>query len=91
MKQAGQVVLFRFPQTDLAEGKLRPALLLGKLPGELGAIGQNRSRKTSTHQATPGRLADDSVRPEQYMRMGPTRFASGRCPALGHWPFEIST
>lgn len=34
MKQAGQVVLFRFPQTDLAEGKLRPALLLGKLPGE---------------------------------------------------------
>lgn len=34
MKQAGQVVLFRFPQTNLAEGKLRPALLLGKLPGE---------------------------------------------------------
>lgn len=34
MKQAGQIVLFRFPQTDLAEGKLRPALLLGKLPGE---------------------------------------------------------
>jgi mRNA interferase MazF len=34
MKQAGQVVIFRFPQTDLEEGKLRPALLLGKLPGE---------------------------------------------------------
>ena len=34
MKQAGQVVLFRFPQTDLDEGKLRPALLLGKLPGD---------------------------------------------------------
>jgi len=34
MKRAGQVVLFRFPQTDLQEGKLRPALLLGKLPGE---------------------------------------------------------
>ena len=33
MKQTGQVVLFRFPQTDLGEGKLRPALLLGKLPG----------------------------------------------------------
>ena len=33
MKQAGQVVLFRFPHTDLQEGKLRPALLLGKLPG----------------------------------------------------------
>ncbi len=34
MKQAGQVVVFRFPQTDLEEGKLRPALLLGRLPGE---------------------------------------------------------
>jgi mRNA interferase MazF len=34
MKLAGQVVVFRFPQTDLEEGKLRPALLLGKLPGE---------------------------------------------------------
>ena len=34
MKQAGQVVLFQFPRTDLEEGKLRPALLLGKLPGE---------------------------------------------------------
>lgn len=34
MKQAGQVVLFRFPQTDMDEGKLRPALLLGKMPGE---------------------------------------------------------
>jgi mRNA interferase MazF len=34
MKQAGQVVVFRFPQTDLDEGKLRPALLLGRLPGE---------------------------------------------------------
>jgi len=34
MKQTGQVVVFRFPQTNLEEGKLRPALLLGKLPGE---------------------------------------------------------
>ncbi len=34
MKKPGQVVLFRFPQTDLEDGKLRPALLLGKLPGE---------------------------------------------------------
>lgn len=33
MKQPGQVVLFRFPYADLDEGKLRPALLLGKLPG----------------------------------------------------------
>ena len=28
MKKAGQVVVFRFPQADLAEGKLGPALLL---------------------------------------------------------------
>ncbi len=34
MKQAGQVVVYRFPQTDLEERKLRPALLFGKLPGE---------------------------------------------------------
>lgn len=34
MKKAGQIVLFRFPQTNLEEGKLRPALLLGKLPGD---------------------------------------------------------
>ena len=34
MKTAGDVILFRFPQADLADGKLRPALLLGKLPGE---------------------------------------------------------
>ena len=33
MKHAGQIVLFRFPLTDLEQGKLRPALLLGKLPG----------------------------------------------------------
>ena len=30
MKEAGQVVAFRFPHTDLEEGKLRPALLLVK-------------------------------------------------------------
>jgi mRNA interferase MazF len=34
MKKAGQIVLFQFPQTDLEKGKLRPALLLGKLPGD---------------------------------------------------------
>ena len=34
MKQSGQIVLFAFPQADLEAGKLRPALLLGKLPGK---------------------------------------------------------
>ena len=33
MKRPGQIVLFRFPQADLSEGKLRPALLLGQVPG----------------------------------------------------------
>src|SRR5699024_5430711 len=33
MKQPGQIVLFHFTQTDLSEGKLRPALLVGPLPG----------------------------------------------------------
>ncbi|RMH84183.1 MAG: type II toxin-antitoxin system PemK/MazF family toxin [Calditrichaeota bacterium] len=36
MKCSGQVVLFRFPYTDLKIGKLRPALLLKKLPGGYG-------------------------------------------------------
>lgn len=30
----GDIVLFRFPQTDLSRGKLRPALLLKRTPGE---------------------------------------------------------
>ena len=34
MKFSGQVVLFRFPQTDLVQGKSRPALLIGRLPGQ---------------------------------------------------------
>jgi mRNA interferase MazF len=34
MKRAGQIVLFRFPQADFEAGKLRPALLLGQLPGD---------------------------------------------------------
>lgn len=33
MIQEGQVVLFRFPQTDQDIGKLRPALVLRKLRG----------------------------------------------------------
>lgn len=33
MKESGQIVLFRFPRSDLAEGKLRPALLITEAPG----------------------------------------------------------
>jgi mRNA interferase MazF len=34
MRQAGQIVLFKFPQTNLDYSKPRPALLLGRLPGQ---------------------------------------------------------
>ena len=34
MKHPGQIVLFRFPSTSLAEGKTRPALLLAKVPND---------------------------------------------------------
>jgi mRNA interferase MazF len=33
VKEAGQIVLFRFPRTDWGEDKLRPAMLLAALPG----------------------------------------------------------
>ena len=34
MISEGQLVLFRFPQTDQTVGKLRPALVLRRLPGQ---------------------------------------------------------
>lgn len=34
MPKAGQIVLFRFPLTDLRLGKLRPALIIKMLPGQ---------------------------------------------------------
>ena len=34
MIQEGQIVLFSFPQTDLQVAKLRPALVLRRLPGQ---------------------------------------------------------
>lgn len=34
MIKEGQIVLFRFPQTNWGEGKLRPALVIRKIPGE---------------------------------------------------------
>ena len=36
MTRPGHVALFRFPHTDLNDGKLRPALVLGKFPGSYG-------------------------------------------------------
>ncbi len=34
MIQEGQIVLFRFPYADRKEAKLRPALVIKKLPGD---------------------------------------------------------
>ena len=34
MIEEGQIVLLRFPQTNMEEGKLRPALVIRKVPGE---------------------------------------------------------
>lgn len=79
MKQAGQIVLFRIPQTDLGAGKLRPALLLGKLPGEyddwlLCMV------SSQTHRATPefdelieaddSDFADSGLRVSSVIRVG---------------------
>ena len=36
VKRAGQIVVFRFPQTDLVIGKTRPALLRAPLPSGYG-------------------------------------------------------
>jgi mRNA interferase MazF len=34
MIREGKIVLFRFPQTDQSRGKLRPTLVIRKLPGQ---------------------------------------------------------
>jgi len=36
MKKPGQIVLFKFPQANHMDSKLRPALLMGRLPGRFG-------------------------------------------------------
>ena len=53
MKEAGQVLVFRFPQADLEEGKLRPALLLVKLPGNYDNC-LIRMISSQTHQYVAG-------------------------------------
>jgi mRNA interferase MazF len=34
MIEEGQIILFCFPQTDLKDGKIRPALVIRKAPGD---------------------------------------------------------
>lgn len=36
MRKSGQIVLFKFPQTDQLDAKLRSGLLIGRLPGQFG-------------------------------------------------------
>lgn len=36
MISEGDILLFRFPQSDLGAGKLRPALLIKRVPGDFG-------------------------------------------------------
>jgi len=54
MIKSGQIVLFKFPQTDQLDAKLRPALLIGRLPGQfadwlicvkLGTLLINRTKR----------------------------------------------
>jgi len=36
MISEGDILLFRFPHSDLGAGKLRPALLIKRIPGDFG-------------------------------------------------------
>ncbi len=57
----GQIVLFKFPQTDQTVGKLRPALVLRRLPGQFDdwLICMISSQ---LHQQTPG--LDEVITPD---------------------------
>jgi mRNA interferase MazF len=57
----GQIILFRFPQTDQQSGKLRPAVVVRKLPGryEDWLISMVSSQLS---QETPG--FDEIISPE---------------------------
>jgi len=86
MKRAGQVVLFRFPQTDLQEGKLRPALLLGKLPGEyddwlICMISSQTRHYTAGFDETVGErdadFADSGLKVSSVIRLGRLAVVTG--------------
>lgn len=57
MISEGQIVLFRFPQTNQQSGKLRPALVVRKLPGRyedwlVSMISSQLSQKVSGFDET---------------------------------------
>jgi len=95
MKKAGQIVIFRFPQTDLEEGKLRPALLLGKLPGEyddwLICMISSQTRQYISEfdelvQESDDDFADSGLKVASVIRVGRLAFVSGELllGAIGH-------
>ena len=65
---AGEVVVFRFPQTNLQSGKRRPALVVADLPGDGLVLCQITRKARSDGYSIPlvlsdferGRLAVDS-------------------------------
>jgi mRNA interferase MazF len=61
MRKTGQLVLFKFPQTDLAAGKPRPALILAKLPGKYDDW-LIRMISSQTHQYVDG--VDEIILPD---------------------------
>ncbi len=58
---SGKIILFRFPQTDQLSGKLRPALVLRKLPGKYDDW---LICMISTQLAQQINGLDDSIKPE---------------------------
>jgi len=86
MKKAGQIVVYRFPQTDLEDGKLRPALLLGKLPGEyddwLICMISSQTRHYITDfdqivQESDGDFAESGLKVASVIRVGRLAVVSG--------------
>lgn len=55
---AGEVVVIPFPQTDLAHGKRRPALVLANLPGDDLILCQITSRQPSDGFSIPLNSSD---------------------------------
>ncbi|MFP4379233.1 MAG: type II toxin-antitoxin system PemK/MazF family toxin, partial [Candidatus Sumerlaeia bacterium] len=67
MIQAGQIVLFAFPRTDLQKSKMRPALVLRALPGQYSdwlicMISSN------THQCIPEFFNETGLKRESVIR-----------------------
>jgi mRNA interferase MazF len=86
MKKAGQIVVFPFPQTDFEEGKLRPALLLGKLPGNYDDwLICMISSQTHQHligfdeivRESDGDFSDSGLKVESVIRVGRLAVVSG--------------